>query len=1220
MPYFCCFCCPSEDYKERTLDETCPTCGRKYRFPLDKFPSEIGLYKGLEPLGRGFYAATYRAKWGNLRKDRVLKISPKKIYVFFKKDFAKECDLHNKVAEGTDHVVEIEESFEEDISFGDVSLTCNIAVLRFVDGEPLKQIIEEKKKMPARRIAQIAIDLYRILEELQSRRIFHNDLHGGNIIIEKLGENHRRMNALDESIRVVAVDLGSLSEESKSDSSEGRLSDLHQVAKHLRILTNELLRDPDKIEDQDYRIANLLDTQSFLLAPPVQSQRQPEPGELISNIELAYHQIRSPWSETLTLKRFHNAYNAQTLEPWFVPHLLVDPDKQWVRQMSTHGPQIITGMRGCGKTMLLRALQLHARATKLQNEEERDVKQRLTSDGFVGLYVSCTRLLDTLGTSKNDVQRPFERLFIAYAKEAIQAIRHIKEIDHECVSPLYHKVIAEALNDCLDSEEDWLSISSEIQLERRISSILVSMRKGDGGCLFKTRHPSHAFEQLAEAIKKTTTYWHNAYVLYLLDDVSTRYLSENLIETIISSLLFQSLLCAFKLTTEAQTLALALHSPGQIEQVRVGRDYDFFDLGAEVYAMTGGKSKSKAKKFLGRILEQRARYFAGHPKNASPIKILNDTSLESVARKIVGTSENSRERKEIYHGISVLAGVCVGDIGDVISIYELILRKSIGERFPIKKELQSESYQDFCSHRLYDLNRRKSDLKDFALSFAQASHELLVQSYEQIMRGENKRKRLRQYTQIYVRVTTGNTEWQFERLRELIDAGIFVLKGGSQTPRTKTRDADPIQQFVLTYRKLFGLSSFIGLGERDRFELSGDQLQNWLKNPDKGKEILLANLGKPQIDEDEEEIEEVSEDIMEPISESKGKQLILFETDQVVGELSTEREDVEEENVYSNNLRASVKELDKDELKQKEIDTVVIGLGFEERTAESAKRILHLVKPGKVRLIKYKTAGKEAEIVKSIRKASIKHDFTEYSTLISEGFENLEGNVLVDITGLAKPAIFHSIRSALKINKKVLICHTHATQYYPLNEKIAEILEPEEQREQYILMEELKKILTGEKGPYEIVPLLKSDADESRRRVLFAFSSPKHGRLLALLDKREYDQIEIAVSNRDNPRSKLAQIIAKIAESSFNAKVDRIDPDDLAGILELLIRRYRLWYINRGFNFECGLTDSKIEAVCCAIASSMYKFSQCWYVRPKEFDPARFSVGVGRSEYFEVLI
>ena len=189
--------------------------------------------------------------------------------------------------------------------------------------------------------------------------------------------------------------------------------------------------------------------------------------------------------------------------------------------------------------------------------------------------------------------------------------------------------------------------------------------------------------------------------------------------------------------------------------------------------------------------------------------------------------------------MTALAGVCVGDIGDIINLYDLIIREYDYSKntVPIPIELQNECFQNLCSARLHEVNSRGSDYKDYALSFAQASNELLMKS------AKENATRLRQYYSIYVRITTGDTEKQYNKIRQLLDAGIFVYSGGANIPRTLGNDNNPIQQFKLTYRRLYGLSNLMGLAQRDRFELSGKDLEDWLNTPAKGKEILMRNLG-----------------------------------------------------------------------------------------------------------------------------------------------------------------------------------------------------------------------------------------------------------------------------------------------------------------------------------------------------------------------------------------
>src|SRR5690606_14960935 len=134
---------------------------------------------------------------------------------------------------------------------------------------------------------------------------------------------------------------------------------------------------------------------------------------------------------------------------------------------------------------------------------------------------------------------------------------------------------------------------------------------------------------------------------------------------------------------------------------------------------------------------------------------------------------------------------------------------------------------------------------------AKAAHHLLVQSFKaREAEGANSKLRLRQYSSIFINITTGDIEQQYDQVRELIDAGIFNFSGGPEASRTNRQGVNPQQQFKLIYRKLYGITNHIGLSNADRFELSGKELENWLNNPKKGKGILIRNL-KTEIPDEE---------------------------------------------------------------------------------------------------------------------------------------------------------------------------------------------------------------------------------------------------------------------------------------------------------------------------------------------------------------------------------
>lgn len=1217
MEKYCCFQCPKSDYEEKALDDLCPDCSLPYGFPLNELtaPKTIGDFNVLHPIDRGYYGATYVVERQTaIRKKRmVLKVVPKKVYSFFRKDFEEECKCHAIAAEGTQHVVNIDDVFDSDINFGTLVIPCHVAILEYIEGVTLKSLIEKNEPLKASTIGQIAVDVLKILSELQSKQLFHNDLHPGNIIIQKLKEDNKRVGELDEYVKAVAIDFGSLGKKSQSGDISNRVGDLHRIAAILDILSQKILENPQNSEERDYRLASLLEERAHILFPRITNQRIYEFDEVITQIKNAFIQVDSPWRQTLSLRNFRDSYNAQTLAPWFVPSLLVDDDDKWISEICNRGPQVITGMRGCGKTMLLRALQFHARAIPRDQDEIRNsnlIIQRLSNEGYLGLYVSCTRLLDKLGDQDQPLYEPFTRLFIAYALEAINALRHLRELDRSSINPDSFKIIAEIVTAHVDGTSMLMQLNSEHQIERCLKHILNSLSKSEGEYTIRA-NPAIVFPQLANAICSCSKIWKNNYLFFLLDDVSTRFLNDQNIIRLVSSLMFQNECCSFKFTTEAQTLEMVINSPGNIEQARIGRDYNIFDLGHQVNVKVH-TNKREGISFVEKILFKRAQFHASHPKNITPSQLLGDTSLQSIAENISKPGKAS-DKKGLYHGITAIAGVCVGDIGDVITLYEMILKKR-SDSVPISPISQNECYLELCNSRLFDIDRRESRLFDFAESFAEAAHFLLVQSYKQNQGGA--KKRLRQYSSIFINVSSGDVEKQNKQVRELIDAGIFNFSGGPQASRTNRQGVNPQQQFKLTYRKLYGINKHIGLAQSDRFELSGDALEEWLNNPKNGKDILIRNLKKNQGDDEQDGLD-VEEGLVSAGIALKVHQKSLFdqETLENIAEDIEEREAIE---ALAKEKTPIVSLTSIESLKKDNVSRIMFGLGFEESSLESLKKVLEL-KPEEAVTIRFKEVGKSQEMVALLKNLQIKATEIDYVDAISKS-DIYSGHTLFDITGFPQAIIFNSVKNSLANEKIVRFACTEAKTYYPLDSDIEKLLNKYREEDQTLFLESLNGILKGEKGPYRIIPLLPKEINPSARRVLIAFSSAKHERLYSFLDQREYDKIHIIVPSGKTPRSRLAKIAAEVAIRKFNhAEVTEFDSDNLQGLMNYLSLQYQNYFINQNFSFEIAITGSKLQTVACAAICATYRVNQCWYVQPNEWDAKRFTKGVGDTTLYTII-
>jgi len=1224
---FCCFLDPQPDYASKRSSDTCPCCGRTYAFPLTDAPTSIGLYTALHPIGRGFYAATYTAEVGRLRRKVVLKVVPTAVYRKFAKDFDQEVSEHAEVAALTEHLVGIEDAFDADVEFGDVTIPCHVAVLQYVDGVPLSDFLRTQRRVTAQAIAQIAIDLFRLMAELEGKRRHHNDLHAGNIIVQRLPPSSTRAEAIDGSLRAVAIDLGSISDASRSDGGEGRLGDLASVVRHILAFREVLLSRPDNITDLEYRLAGVLDEIAHSLSPDPVRMRTPNYADIIEQIGDAFHLAASPWARPTPLKRLNDAYNAQTLHPWYVPRLLVDPNGEWVTALSSPGPQVITGIRGCGKTMLLRALQFHARASAFQLEHEtqngpgRLLEDFLADDGYLGLYVSCNRLLDPLGTAQEELHQPYARLFLAYAREAVRAARHLRELRPDLVAPLYWRPVAATVDDYVKGPARLANLSSDLAFERSLQQMLASLDRGEESHVLATS-PGVAFPALAEAIARCSRAWATSAVFFLLDDVSTRHLKEASIADLLGTLLFSHPQCAFKMTTEVQTLELALRSPGLIEKARAGRDYETFELAprvSEKLRQEGGVQ------FMETILEARAEQFANHPQ-AAPKELLGDVVLEDIARDIAMSGKTSAEKKQIYRGIRCLAAVCVGDIGDAISIYDLIIRRR-DESLPISARVQSECFQEYCSRRLYHLNRRGGHLKDYALSFSSVAHDLLLRSALTLRDPDNKRMRLRQYTQVYVRLTEGDTEAQFEKLRELTDAGVFVLEGGTEAPRTKTKDADPIHQFNLSFRKLFGISSFIGLADSDRFELSGKDLEEWLAGPERAREVLVRNLGGPLTPHEQKELKELPN---LPADDRGGRWLgsarpITTTPAQLT--LDQPAPDPRRGTAHATaapkggNLRLPLVQPLTDEDAGR-FRSVVLALGFEERAVVSAERLFSTAGPETTTLVRYPRVGAEEDRVRAVQAMAMNSGgevgSVDASDILAASHQLPPGPVLVDVTGLSKNLIFRLLRNLLLRDHEVGVWLTPASSYYPLESEVQAILSRE--LDDYRQLSEASTIWSGDVGPYTFDKLLRSDADDSRPRLLVGAASSKHERLLSLVDERSFDLLSVLTPSGDTARARLAHLAAEVATREVEgSRVVKVDLSDPGSVLSCIGEEYLEFYVQSGFGIELALTGSKSHAVACAAAASVLKFSQCWYVRPRSFDPARFTKGASVSRAYRIV-
>jgi len=769
MAKYCCFFDPQKNYEEKELHDTCPVCGKKYDYPLMNAPKEIingdKKYVIEKAIARGFYSATYKCSLTKTygTQTRLIKIIPEQIYAYFGKDFNDECMAHARVAAGKEHIVAISDAFSADVQFGDNKLKCFIVEMDYIDGVSLDDYISNSNNVTPVNFAQIAIDLLRLWAELIAQPVYHNDLHAGNLIIENLRQGIQRSEALNDRIRLVAIDLNSASDDNLSDSS--RRGDQAHISCHIHEMVEKLRSkciDIDSEIDIEYRLMETLERIEHIIIPKEYAADLPTTDELIKTIKNEFDNgmSYSPWKKVLSLTRLNDGVNAQTIHSCYVPALLEDPNGEWLKEITIAEPQLITGMRGCGKTMFLNSIDFHARLHGEKHGESSSKRiARITKDTYVGLLASCRYIVNC---DINDVP---SFLIWLYATESVRLCRHLNDVDHFSVNKTYGKDIIDIINILFKSDIDFGTNPSLYSIEKHL--VVNNNRFFDSGKKLHLSLPvNDAFELLAATIRKISPIFASKRIFFLLDDASTRYLAPDKISELFRRMLFMSTSCSFKITTELQS-TIRFKSAGNYDWTCESRDYQIFDLGAKVFEET---RKPSGKNFVANILDKRKRFCPSYPEYSSE-EILGDCKLKQIAEKIVNSKEKSKERKSIYHGITALASLCVGDIGDVIFLYDSIvdvIKKNSKVQLPIAPEKQTECYQQLCSRRMYNLNKRNDELfRQYVECFADAAYTLLIESHVTMNKQNVKRDVLRQYNGLYVKITSGDEKKQLKKLRTL---------------------------------------------------------------------------------------------------------------------------------------------------------------------------------------------------------------------------------------------------------------------------------------------------------------------------------------------------------------------------------------------------------------------------------------------------------------------
>ncbi len=562
----------------------------------------------------------------------------------------------------------------------------------FIDGNNLKQYLEENPSLlDMAFIEYLAKTILSVLHACRSIGHQHGDLHEGNILVSKpdsrlpgnkrmvwitdfgYGGSHNRLKPRDDYKQFFSI-ISNLLRRLKPADLNPRDKVLHQKVRNF--LEKKLLEvDPTQgnyVGNSEMLLNDfekLSKNAEIELALATKGEEHKSPGDYLFAEALGY--MVEEWKEL------------------FVPEFLAAQD------LLSRNITVLTGARGCGKTMSFR--RLTAYMDKVIGKPS-GVKG---ADQFIGFYINCRDLIEAIPWLPTEINNCGE-----------QQIIHCFHLD-------WFSEICKTLAVCTDDRHDnfdWLdefvsnSFGERYQSLPKGADVLSHVRAfietekercrladfGKTNGLKEWPLARIDFLDIFQAQLESFVPWIEQKILYLFLDDYTMPTIPRVLQQILNPIIFKRRSkIFFKVSTES---ANSFERKGlRGKPLELHQDFELIDLATESIHQTG---KDK-KEFLENIFKPRIdRHPSLKGKNLTLSDVLRNDSITNneLAYNIRNAAAKKKASKRIYyHGIKVFVGMWTSDIRIMIQVFTDILREATNDLqksvFEISKTIQNKCYK-----------------------------------------------------------------------------------------------------------------------------------------------------------------------------------------------------------------------------------------------------------------------------------------------------------------------------------------------------------------------------------------------------------------------------------------------------------------------------------------------------------------------------------------------
>lgn len=500
---------------------------------------------------------------------------------------------------------------------------------------------------------------------------------------------------------------------------------------------------------------------------------------------------------------------------------------------------LLTGPRGCGKTMILRSFRLRSLMAKQREDETAEqTRRRIATASCVGFFVSArlaVGLYRSLGETPAWLDSPVHSnsfFVLAFLQEIIDSFLYGAETDLGLLSETETDGLCGIIEEILGpavSHELKVTVAHFSRLERISRSIEMLIERIVGAPITPADippavHSPKALLSVWEFLSKKVQLLKGQRVIFLLDDFTQPLIPEKCQQSFLP-LMFATLGYHFIVSAHSRSVALEDLSGVRYDP---SREFTEINLGAEF--VKEQDHRTKCEEFLDDIFRRRFEK-ANDLKGKNLRDLLGSSSYigGSVAEEIAHRHRKKRLRGLKFHGVDTLVQLCTGDVSAIIELVGGLFRKQRATgaaEIPIAATKQNAAIRLYARRELRKiLDIREVDghsLYEMATKFGQMSREkiLLYARDKKVSKGT----RAPQFLRIEIETTLSLPQADEAKLKALLQHGIFVdgLLGAAH-------NGSPTQ--VLIFRKLFCPAFPTCLASQDSFSWTSATFARFLRNP-----------------------------------------------------------------------------------------------------------------------------------------------------------------------------------------------------------------------------------------------------------------------------------------------------------------------------------------------------------------------------------------------------